>query len=194
MAFVPPLLVGAAATTFAATGVTVAATTGLIGTAGAVTVSGVLAAGAAGAAIAGGISAAQAARQQGLTSQAIAEFDAQRAEQEATERERAGAVAASELRKRNIKLLSSLRAAFGKAGVRAAGSPLLVQLETAELGAADVATLQRDIRIGAGRFRSQAELLRVRGTSARRTGRLRAGQALFRGGAQGIGILANRFV
>ena len=189
MPFIAPLLVGTAATTGGA-----AATAGLIGTAGTVTVSGVLATAAAGAAIAGGISAAQSARQQGFTSQAIAEFNAQRAEQEATERERAGAVAASELRKRNRRLLSSQRAAFGKAGVRAAGSPLLVQLETAELGGADVATLQRNIRIGAGRFRSQAELLRIRGTSTRRAGRLRAGQALFRGGAQGAGILANRLI
>lgn len=138
-------------------------------------------------AIVGGTALAIAgAKQQSETEQALADYDAQVADREAALRKDVGKIAVEEQREDTQRLLSSQRAAFGKAGVGGV-SPALVALETAERGELDALRTQFNVEAGVERARSQADISRLKGKSAARAGTLRQGQALF-GGLTQLGM------
>jgi len=124
------------------------------------------------------------AQQQASSQKALAEFNAEQDDERALRREAAGRIALDERKRQARRLISSQRAAFGKAGVRGEGTPLLTQIDTAENLAQDALTEQFNIRTGVQQARSRAEISRIQGRSAVRAGRLRVGQQLFQAGRQ----------
>lgn len=189
MPFLIPVLVGTAATTGGA-----AATAGLIGTAGAVTAAGVIGTVGAAAGITAGIRAGQAVEASGDFQGQLAAREAQRLEREAEERRVSGRAAVDIEKDRLKRNIESLRARRAASGVQEAGTPLLVELEAVEVGTLDVINIGRNIEIGAQQAESAADIARIRGTAARREGRVRAGTSLFRAVSSAGTFAANRLL
>lgn len=156
-----PFLFGAAASGGAA------ATSGIIGTAGAfsaATTAGTLASAAA---IGGTLAAADSARQQGKAAQRAGEYNAQSALMEAKSRE-------SAQRADSQRSLARIRANIGKSGATSAGTPLLVLAESAANAEIDAL----NTRFTASR---QADVYRAGGANARTQGNIMAGTSLLQG-------------
>ena len=136
--------------------------------------------------------AAQQARQQGKDASAIAEHNAQLVRKQAGEKVEALKVAGQAKQKQILderrRVLARNRAKFGKAGVTMEGSPLLVQQEVAKNITQDAAMAnfnnQVEIRRTISAAEGEAELSLLRGKSAERAGKLKAGAALFSGATQ----------
>ena len=141
---------------------------------------------AAAAAATGAVVQAQAVRQQTKTQAALQQYNARVEEQKAEQLEQAGDVAGGEERKATRIELARVRAKRGASGVQQTGSPLLKQIDIAEAGALDAATVDYNTRIGVSRLESGAGLLRSQAKSTRRAGRRAVGAALFSGASQGL--------
>lgn len=122
-----------------------------------------------------------AARQQAESQKGWNKYNAAVAKRDAEARERAGKAKVEELQLRRNRLLSSMRADRAKSGVTKEGSPLLKEIETAELMTLDALTEGYNTRVGVQQKESEAELYRMKAKSATREGRLMAGQSLFSG-------------
>ncbi len=138
--------------------------------------------------------AAQAAaiRQQTKTQAALLQFNARVEEQKAEQLEQAGDIAAGEERKATRIELARARAKRAASGVLQAGSPLLNEIDIAEAGALDAATVDFNIQTGVSNLQSRAGVLRAQAGSTRRAGRLAVGGALFSGASQSLQIGAQR--
>ena len=123
------------------------------------------------------------AQDQAAQESSIAEFNEARALQEKQEIERAGKITTSEIRRGTQRDLASQRV-----GQRMTGSPLLLQLEIAKYGALDAFENQRNYQISANQAQSEANLEKLKGRSALKAGKLRAGTSLV----GGIGSLAQQ--
>ena len=141
---------------------------------------------AAAAAAAGTAAQAQAVRQQTKTQAALLQYNAQIEEQKAEQLEQAGDVAAGEVRKKTRIELARVRAKRAASGVLQTGSPLLNEIDIAEVGALDAATVDYNTRIGVSNLESGAGLLRSQAKSTRRAGRRAVGATLFSGASQGL--------
>ena len=129
---------------------------------------------------------AQAVRQQTKTQAALLQYNAQVEEQKAEQLEQAGDIAAGQERKKTQIRLARIRAKRGASGVLPTGSPLLEEIDIAEVGALDAATVDYNTRIGVSSLESRAGILRMQASSTRRAGRLAVGAALFSGASQGL--------
>lgn len=182
MPFLAPIFVGTAAT-----GGT-AATAGLIGTGGAVTAGGLATGVATAAAVGGTYMSVQSSSQQAKAQSAMLNYNAKIDEQNAELKRREGMDRASEIRDRTRRLVGSQRTGYAKAGVTREGTPLLMELETQEMGELDAMMTQYNAQVGAQQHLSQAKYNRMGASSAKRTGRLKAGQSLFSGAGQIAGL------
>ena len=79
------------------------------------------------------------------------------------------------------KILSSQRALYGRSGVTMEGSPLLVQLDTAEQGELDALAIRYGGDVAAAKERSTANLYRMQGSQATTIGAINAGTTLLSG-------------
>lgn len=129
--------------------------------------------------------------QQGKSTDKMNKFNAEVAARDAENKKKAGAAQKEEVQDRTRRVLSSLRASNAKSGFTTQGTPLLVQLEQAELGALDAETTEYNTRIGVQKSLSERALYKLQGASARRQGNLGAGQALLKGGTDIASIKAN---
>jgi hypothetical protein len=128
--------------------------------------------------------------QQGKAQQRLNEYNAQVAEQAASDKARDGRIMANAQREQNRRLQARQRALYAKAGVvDTTGSPLLVQLEQA--GQLEMAALQTEATSSteAARLRQQAILDRMSGKAARQAGNLNAGATIL----QGLGNAASSY-
>ncbi len=136
------------------------------------------------AAVLGAVSSANVASQQAKNQSAIAEANAEQSTEEARLRKVAGQEKQRILLEERRRILSSNRARFGKSGVVFEGSPLIVQQEAARNLTNNAATEAFNTELGIRGAEREAQISLLRGKSARTTGKLRAGQALFTGGTQ----------
>lgn len=168
------LFFGAPAIAATATAPAVAATSGLIGTAGSFALApALMTAGT----VAGGLGALSA----GAAGSQAGKFNAQLAERDAIMAQQATAFELRSQRKRAQQFLGSERAKIGASGVNLEGSPLLTQSENAyELELDDLAT-QYSGSVAEARARSQAAQARMQGAAARRGGYFGAGTTLLTG-------------
>ncbi len=134
--------------------------------------------------VGGTVLQAQAAKNQADTQEGIAKFNAQVKEQEAEQRRIAGKARADAIRKDTRRSLSRARTQTAKSGFTPEGSPLLKELEIAEVGALDALTERFNTEIGVQRSLQESVFQKKQAKSARRAGRLGVGQALFSGGTQ----------
>ena len=184
MPFMVPLLVGSAATGSA----------GLIGAGGAVTAGGALTAAGAAAGGYAAISGAQSASAQGKQQKALSEYNAQVQKQDAKAKQLEGLDKSHLMRERTRRLLADQQSVYGKAGVdTTSGSPLYVQMKTAELGEIDALMAGHNAQIGANRSYQQSRFDVQMGKSARRMGRMAAGQSLFSGAGTAAGLYARHY-
>lgn len=153
------LLFGAAANAAAGT----AATTGLLGSAGAFSAGTALAS-------AGSVIGALGAIGQGRAASDAANYNARLAEMEAASKERAQ-------RDASQRQLSGIRASIGKSGATSAGTPLLVLADSAANAEIDAL----NTRYGGA---LQSSIYRAGGADARRAGTIRAGASLLTGFGQ----------
>jgi hypothetical protein len=104
------------------------------------------------------------------------------AEQNAAAARDAANAEADNRRRRYDKILASQRARYGASGVIAnEGTPLLVQLESEDEAALDVARTRYAGMIGAQGYQQEARIAQLQGTQARRAGRIAAGTSLLQG-------------
>ena len=127
---------------------------------------------------------AQAVRQQSKTQAALLQFNARVEEQKAEQLEQAGDIAAGEERKATRIRIARAQAKRAAGGVLPPGSPLLNEIDIAEAGALDAATVDFNTQIGVSSLTSRAGALRSQASSTRRAGRLAVGGALFSGASQ----------
>ncbi len=130
------------------------------------------------------VAAAQTASQQGKNASAIAQANAEQSREKAALLKTAGQEKQRILLDQRRRILASNRARFGKGGVVLEGSPLIVQQETARNLTNNAETEAFNTQLGIRGAEREAQISIVRGKSARATGKLKAGQALFAGGAQ----------
>lgn len=109
------------------------------------------------------------------------EYNAAVAERDATAAQQTAEHEAGEKRKETQRLLGRQRALYGKAGVTLEGSPLLMMEETASEGEIDALMIEREGKLLAGRYQSEAALSRMKGSAAQRAGYYGAGSSLLTG-------------
>lgn len=131
--------------------------------------------------VAGAGISAYSSYEQGQSQKAISNYNAQVAENEAKQRAQDAQVAANAQRAQNEALKAKQRALFAKAGVVAAGTPLLVQAEQAATLEMSALEIERTGNMDAARLRSQAELDRMQGKSAARAGTMQAAGTVLSG-------------
>lgn len=121
--------------------------------------------------------------QAGKQANAVAQYNAAVGEQEAVASEEKAAFDEAIHRDRTKKAISTIRTRIGKSGVT---SPAQAQALEESIGAGelDALAIRHTGKIEAARARSGAALERMKGKSARRAGRVRAGASLLTGGAK----------
>lgn len=134
-----------------------------------------------GVALAGTALQVQASRSQAKQQKAIGEQNAELFRRDADAKRTAGKLETDRRKDRLRRLLSSQTAGFGKAGVRLTGSPLIVQLDTAERETFDALIAGFNVETGVQTSLAQADIEEFKGGIARTTGQLRTGQALLSG-------------
>ena len=134
-----------------------------------------------------------AAQEQAASQNKLMKYNASVKEQEAALRERAGKAKTEEMKERRNRLLSSMTANRAKRGILSTGSPVLVELETAENMTLDALTEGYNTKIGVMQAKQEAEAYRFQAKSAVREGKLNAGAALFSGAGQVAGLGYNYY-
>lgn len=126
-------------------------------------------------------------RQAGKAQDRMAQYNAQNREIEAQTAERDGRILANAQRAQNARLLARQRVLYAKSGVTMAGTPLLVQAETAMELEREALEVERNANIEASRQRRAAVLDRMEGKSARRAGNIGAVGTILSGASQAAG-------
>ncbi len=128
--------------------------------------------------------------QQGRQAERVAEYNAAVQANQAKLEEFSAQHEADLLRERGRKLLAAQTARFAASGVGLAGTPLLVQEETARSIDQDVSLIRFGGRQRASFRRSQASLSLFEGRSARRAGTIAAGTSLLSGATRAFALKA----
>ncbi len=139
---------------------------------------------------------AKVAEVQGKTDAAIANYNAQIVQNQATQKaarlKNAGQIAVDQKLDERRRYLGRVKAAYGASGVQSEGTPLLVEIDTAKNLTLDILTTRYNVENEISGITSEAgdlaNIYRLQGESARRAGKLRAGEALFSGKSQQLGI------
>ena len=143
---------------------------------------------AAAAAIIAALVTAYAAYEQGQTQQAIGKYNQKVAQNEAIARRQAAAIEADNKREQYASILASQRAGLGGAGVISSeGTPLLVQMESAERAALNEARIRYSGEVGARASESEAIIQGYIGKKAAQRGYIQAGASLLQGAADAYG-------
>jgi len=141
----------------------------------------------------GAIVSAYAMYQQGQAAAAAQDYQAKIARNQAIAARQAAEVAAENARERHQRVLAAQRARLGAAGVMSTeGSPLIVQMESAEQAALEEARIRYAGQVQAGGYESQAILSGYQARSARAAGYLGAGASLLTGLGAAYGQYARR--
>ncbi len=117
------------------------------------------------------------------------DYQAKVAKQQQQAARDAAAIAAQNAEARMKRVLGAQRAAIGAAGVLGTeGSPLLVQLQSAEDAALDIARIRYGGEARASGFRAEEILQRWQAGATRRAGYIGAGASLLGGAAKAYGV------
>lgn len=187
MAFIPAILFGVGATAAAPaslfTGAVAAsaATSGIIGAGGALTAGGIFTLGSAGLSAASTMMQMKGARDAGKSEAALYAYNAALDRREAQQRRTASLDEQNIRRKQMRRELQSQRATIAKGGTTMSGSNLLIQLESAEVMSADIASLAYGRELEAVGLATGAGLKDYSAGAAERAGRLGVGTALVGG-------------
>lgn len=142
--------------------------------------------------VAGGVGtylSIQAQRQQTAAEKANLKYNAALAQQKADEERKIGKLRTEARRKKTQQILASQRAAYGKAGVQPAGTPISVRIETAKNEALNALLIGREAEVAARGYESQRGLYEMQAKAVGRAGRLAVGAELFGGIGQSIEIV-----
>jgi len=127
---------------------------------------------------------------QGQQQAALADFNAQVAEDEAQAAIDAAALAEEQDRARSEALISTGLAQAGASGVRGdTGAPLIVLAENTAQAELDAQTIRFGGAVGAARGRSKASALKVQGDFAESNSFVRAGATLLTGASRAGDLL-----
>jgi len=129
--------------------------------------------------------------EQGESQKEWSEYNAAVAERDALAAQQSAEYDAEQKRKETEKLLGRQRALYGKAGVTLEGSPLLLMEETASEGELDALMIEREGKIRAGSYQSEAALSRMKGSSAQKAGYYGAGSTLLTGASSASDSVQN---
>lgn len=144
-------------------------------------------------ALAGAGVAAYGQHQTGQYQRAIADQNAQLAEQSAIDASRRGAIEEEQHRARVRAILGAQRAAFGASNVvSSSGSPLGLLADTAQFGEADALTIRNNAAREVFGYRTEGQGARLRSRMYGRGARYEAGGTLLAGGAQAYGYWRTR--
>ena len=124
--------------------------------------------------------------EQGKSQNEWSQYNAAVAERDAVAAQQSAEYDASQKRKETEKLLGRQRALYGKAGVTLEGSPLLLMEETASQGELDALMIEREGKLKAGNYQSEAALSRMKGSSAQKAGYYGAGSSLLTGASSAM--------
>ena len=124
--------------------------------------------------------------EQGKSQNEWSQYNAAVAERDAVAAQQSAEYDASQKRKETEKLLGRQRALYGKAGVTLEGSPLLLMEETASEGELDALMIEREGKLKAGNYQSEAALSRMKGSSAQKAGYYGAGSSLLTGASSAM--------
>ncbi len=130
------------------------------------------------------VSKANIAKAEAKTRSAIAESNAEQSREKQRLLRAAGQEKQRILLDERRRILATNRARFGKAGVVFEGSPLIVQQEAARNLTNNAATEAFNTELGIRAAKREEQISILRGKSAKITGKLQAGQALFTGATQ----------
>jgi len=134
-----------------------------------------------GTALAGTAMSAYSQYEQGKSQQRWSEYNAAIAERDAESARQSAEYEAGLTRKEKEKTLARQRALYGKAGVTLEGSPLEMMAETAGEYEMDALMIERGGKLESQRYRSEAQLSRMKGSAAKRAGYYGAGSTLLTG-------------
>jgi len=124
--------------------------------------------------------------EQGKSQNEWSQYNAAVAERDALAAQQSAEYDAGEKRKETERLLGRQRALYGKAGVTLEGSPLLLMEETASQGELDALMIEREGKLKAGNYQSEAALSRMKGSSAQKAGYYGAGSSLLTGASSAM--------
>lgn len=127
------------------------------------------------------ISSANAAKDQAKTRKDLAEYDAKVKKMERDNIRAGGAFRSQQRRDKTRKLLATARVNNAAAGVTSKGSPLLAQMEIAEVGEFDSLMIERNARIGAQQKEGESARYKALAKSYTQTGRNQANASLLAG-------------
>lgn len=117
----------------------------------------------------------------GQSQKAMAQYNAQVAENQATADRQAAAQQETMQRRKSAQLLSAQQAAIGASGATVEGAPLLAMADAASQAELDAQTIRWQGEVGAARAQSQANLDRMQGDAALRAGYFGAASSLLTG-------------
>jgi hypothetical protein len=125
---------------------------------------------------------------QGEAASKASEYNAKVAENNAQAQTDQAAYAAQRTREKGLRVLGSQRAQAGAMGVDLAGSFEDVAFDTSISNELDALAEEYQGKIGAGRSKSQAELFRMEGASAKQASMFGAASSLLTGVGKGISM------
>lgn len=128
---------------------------------------------------------------QGEAAEDAAKYNAAVAENDARAIAEQSQYEAQRVRERNRRILASQRAGQAKSGLAMSGSFQDVQLDSAIQGEMDALAAIYTGQINSGSAKARAELARLEGRNAKRSGYMSAGASLLSGGAQAYSIKAS---
>jgi len=124
--------------------------------------------------------------EQGKSQNEWSQYNAAVAERDAVAAQQSAEYDAAQKRKETAKLIGRQRALYGKAGVTFEGSPLELMEETASQGELDALMIEREGKLKAGNYQSEAALSRMKGSSAQKAGYYGAGSSLLTGASSAM--------
>jgi len=131
---------------------------------------------------------AASAIQQGEAAEDAADYNAAVANNDAAAMAEQSQYEASRIRDRNPRILASQRAGQAKSGLAMSGSFQDVQMDSAIQGEMDALAAIYTGQINSGSAQARAELSRLEGRNAKRSGYMNAGASLLSGAAGATGI------
>lgn len=136
------------------------------------------------AALASAAVGAASAVMQGEAAEDAAKYNAAVAENDARAIAEQSQYEAQRVRERNRRILASQRAGQAKSGLAMSGSFQDVQMDSAIQGEMDALAAIYTGQINSGSAQARAQLARLEGRNAKRSGYIQAGASLLSGGAQ----------
>lgn len=136
----------------------------------------------------GAIVSAYATYQQSKAQSESLRYQSEQARNQATAAQHAAGIAAQNEHEKNQRVLAAQRARYGAAGVMGSeGTPLLVQMQSAETAALEEARIRYGGEVQAQNLESASRLRRYEANVTRRAGVVAAGASLLKGAGSAAG-------